>query len=60
MSKPASAKAFADWSRRYETFVRNPTRVTGNLAYRAGENVSRYISKETGKPVDFNAHIQDQ
>ena len=60
MSKPASAKAFADWSKRYETFVRNPTKVTGNLAYRAGENVSRYISNETGKPVDFNAHIQDQ
>jgi hypothetical protein len=57
MSRPATAKDIANWSRRYENYVRNPTRVTGEALYRAGIPVSRALTDETGKDVDVNAGI---
>lgn len=57
MSRPATAKDIANWSRRYENYVKNPTRVTGEALYRAGIPVSRAFTDETGQEVDINAGI---
>lgn len=57
MSKPATAQGFADWARRYENFVRNPTEQSGKLAYRAGQQLNRMIAEETGKQVDVNDYL---
>ena len=57
MSRPASARDIANWSRRYENYVKNPTRVTGEALYRAGIPVSRVFADETGQDVDVNAGI---
>lgn len=60
MSKPATAQGFADWARRYENFVKNPTEQTGRLAYRAGQALNQSLSAEMGKPVDINAYLNGQ
>jgi hypothetical protein len=57
MSKPATAQGFADWARRYENFVRNPTEQSGRLAYRAGQQLNRMIAEEAGKKVDVNDYL---
>jgi hypothetical protein len=57
MSKPATAQGFADWARRYENFVRNPTEQSGKLAYRAGQQLNRMIAEEAGKKVDVNDYL---
>jgi len=57
MSKPATAQGFADWARRYENFVRNPTEQSGKLAYRAGQQLNRMIAEEAGKKVDVNEYL---
>lgn len=57
MSKPATAQGFADWARRYENFVRNPTQQSGKLAYRAGQQLNRMIAEEAGKKVDVNEYL---
>jgi hypothetical protein len=58
MSKPATAESIANWSRRYETYVRNPTKVAGRALYEAGLPVSRALTSETGKPVDINKQLK--
>jgi hypothetical protein len=58
ISKPATAQGFADWARRYENFVRNPTQQAGRLAYRAGLELNKTIAQETGKKVDVNAKLK--
>jgi hypothetical protein len=60
MSKPATAQGFADWARRYENFVRNPTEQSGKLAYRAGQELNRMIASNVGKRVDVNAYLNDR
>ena len=60
MSKPDTAKSAADWARRYETYVRNPTYVTGRNVYRAGVTLNQVLSSEAGKPVDVNARLNIQ
>jgi hypothetical protein len=57
MSKPATAQGFADWARRYENFVRNPTEQSGKLAYRAGQQLNRMVAEEAGKKVDVNDYL---
>jgi hypothetical protein len=57
MSKPATAQGFADWARRYENFVRNPTEQSGKLAYRAGQQLNMMIADEAGKKVDVNDYL---
>ena len=60
MSKPETAKSAADWARRYETYVRNPSYVTGRNVYRSGVTLNHVLSSEAGKPVDVNAHLNIQ
>ena len=57
ISKPATAESLANWSRRYEAFVQNPTRATANAFYRAGLPLSRMLSAELNKEVDINDYI---
>lgn len=57
MSKPQSAKAMADWSRRYEAFVRRPTEVTGKAAYLAGQALNHYLNSESENDVDINTYL---
>lgn len=57
ISKPATAESIANWSRRYEAFVRNPTRATANAFYRAGLPLSRMLSADLNKDVDINDYI---
>lgn len=59
MSKPATAKSIADWSRRREAYVLNPTRATAEALYRAGLPVSRILSSETGKQIDVNSSLTE-
>jgi hypothetical protein len=59
MSKPATAKSIADWSRRREAYVLRPTRATAEALYRAGIPVSRALSSETGKQIDVNSSLTE-
>jgi hypothetical protein len=58
ISKPATAQGFADWARRYENFVKNPTQQAGRIAYRAGLELNKTIAQETGKKVDINERLK--
>jgi hypothetical protein len=58
MSKPQTAKSMADWSRRYENYVRRPTQATGQAAYESGLMLNRVLSSESDKPIDVNAAIK--
>jgi hypothetical protein len=58
ISKPATAQGVADWARRYENFVRNPTQQAGRIAYRAGLELNKTIAQETGKKVDVNERLK--
>lgn len=60
MSKPQSAKAMADWARRYENFVRRPSEVTGRAAYQAGQALNHYLVSESDKSVDLNSYLNQQ
>jgi hypothetical protein len=58
MSKPTTAENFAKWSRRYENYVKNPTRATANSLYREGLLFNRVLQSESDKPLDINEKIK--
>ena len=57
MSQPQTAQSIANWSQRYENYVRTPTRATANALYTMGVPVSRALSSAAGKNVDLNKSL---